>query len=281
MKIIKTSKEISEIIDFTIEKIKILIDQLDFSEQTKNNFLYKKYSENKFHYYVEMEINRYIRALEIIKKFDPNKKKNNVSDYGCMIPFLPLALSTIGYRVNIIDKYDFYGEKFKNVMNKFCLDNKLNLIDKDIINDNFNEIENCDIAINLAVVEHLNGSPKKLMKKIRKKIRLNGLIIFDVPNIVNFVKRIRVLMGYSPLDNYKNYFDSPYPYMGHNREMTVNEVKYLMSASGFDIKHIETYDFNHYSTVTWKGSIIKSLKPFIPLKNLGECILAVAKVNET
>ena len=68
--------------------------------------------------------------------------------------------------------------------------------------------------------------------------------------------------------------------MGHNREMTIGEVKYLMSASGFELKHIETYDFNPYSTITKTGLFIKALKPLVPIKNLGECILAVASHYE-
>lgn len=276
----KTTKEISEIADITSEKIRLLLDDIDFAEQARRNTLYKKYADNKFHHYVEMEINRYIRALEVIKAFDPTKEKNDICDYGCMIPFLPYALSIMGYQVSIVDKYDFYGQKFKDSIRRFCTDNNLNIIDVDIINEKFDDIEPCDIAINLAVVEHLNGSPKELISKIRKNLKPNGLFVFDVPNIANFIKRIRVLLGYSPLDNYIDYFESPYPYMGHNREMTIGEVKYLMSASGFELKHIETYDFNPYSTITKTGFFLKALKPLMPIKNLGECILAVASQYE-
>ena len=44
--------------------------------------------------------------------------------------------------------------------------------------------------------------------------------------------------------------------MGHNREMTVDEVKLLMQATGFELQKIDTYDFN-YSTVTRKGNLSK------------------------
>ena len=273
----KTTGEITNVIDLTVEKIRSLLEKVDFSEQARRNVLYKKYAENKFHHYVEMEINRYIRAIEVIKIFDPDKKKINVCDYGCMIPFLPYALSQLGYKVTIVDKYEYYGDEFKNVIKQFSDENGLNILDLDILNDSFDSIESCDIAINLAVVEHLNGSPKQLIKKIKNKLKPDGFFVFDVPNIANFVKRIRVLLGYSPLDNYKDYFEAPYPYMGHNREMTVDEVNFLMTESGFDLKHIETYDFNPYSTITRRGRFIKKLKPFMPIKNLGECILAVAK----
>ena len=227
-----------------------------------------------------MEINRYIKVLNLIAtELDPTREKLEVCDYGCMLPFLPTALSLLGYSVTIVDRYDYYGAEFKNSIEKYCIENELKIVDLDILNDPFDSIKKSDISLNLAVVEHLNGSPKQFFNKIRNRTKDNGFFIFDVPNIANFVKRIRSLIGYSPLDDYKDYLEAPYPYMGHNREMTVNEVKILMHATEFDIQTIETYDFNPFSTVTKKGRIVRAFKPFIPLKNLGECILAVSKVK--
>ena len=62
----KSSPEITDVIERTSDKIYGLLDCMDFSEQIKRNPLYKKYSNNKFHYYIEMEINRYIRVLNYI-----------------------------------------------------------------------------------------------------------------------------------------------------------------------------------------------------------------------
>ena len=278
---LKTTSEVNGVIDCTSKKIRDLLDGIDFTEQAKRNVLYKKYAANKFHYYVDMEINRYIKVLDIVTtKLDPNREKLEVCDYGCMLPFLPTALSLLGYKVTIVDRYEYYGDAFKNSVTKYCAENNLRVIDLDILNDPFDTIKVSDISLNLAVVEHLNGSPKDLINKIRSKTKDDGLFIFDVPNIANFVKRVRSLMGYSPLDDYNDYLEAPYPYMGHNREMTVSEVKALMRAANFDIKYIETYDFNPFSTVTRKGRFIKSLKPIIPAKNLGECILAVSEVKK-
>jgi len=278
---LKTTPEVNRVIDITSEKIRVLLDSIDFEEQAKRNVLYKKYAADKFHYYVDMEVNRYIKVLDIITtKLDPNREKLDVCDYGCMLPFLPTALSELGYNVTIVDRYEYYGDAFKNSIIKHCDENNLKILDLDILNDSFDIIQESDISLNLAVVEHLNGSPKEFINKIRSKTKKDGLFIFDVPNIANFVKRVRSVMGYSPLDDYNDYLDAPYPYMGHNREMTVSEVKALMNAAKFDIQHIETYDFNPFSTVTKKGRMIKALKPLVPIKNLGECILAIAKVKK-
>ncbi|MAS82681.1 MAG: hypothetical protein CMF45_08330 [Legionellales bacterium] len=270
---------LTKVLESTSAKIKDLLNEMDFEEISSRNTLYKRYESNRYHYYVEMEINRYIRVLEIITELDPKRKKLNICDYGCMIPFLPTALAELGYSVTIVDKYEYYGDKFRSTLLEYCKQNGLIIRDLDILNDRFDSIGSFDIGLNLAVVEHFNGSPKVFLEKVRNTIKSNGLFIFDVPNIANLVKRVRVVMGHSPLDDYKDYLYSSYPYMGHNREMTVDEVLILLAASNFDLQHIETYDFNPYSTVSWKGRLVRALRPIIPLKNLGESIMAVSKVR--
>ena len=159
---------------------------------------------------------------------DRDRKKLEICDYGCMLPFLPTALSLLGYNVTIVDKYEYYGEIFKSTVTNYCAENNLKIVDLDILSDPFDMIEKSDISLNLAVVEHLNGSPKDFFNKVRSRIKSDGFFIFDVPNIANLIKRLRLLLGYSPLDDYNYYLNAPYPYMGHIREMTVDEVKLVM-----------------------------------------------------
>ena len=158
---LKTTNEVNKVIDIASEKIRILLDSIDFSEQIRRNALYQKYADNRFHYYVEMEVNRYVKVLDLITtKLDPDRKMLNVCDYGCMLPILPTALTELGYNVTIVDKYEYYGDEFKNSVKNYCDQNNLKIFDLDILNDSFDIIEKSDISINLAVVEHLNGSPK-------------------------------------------------------------------------------------------------------------------------
>ena len=58
----------------------------------------------------------------------------------------------------------------------------------------------------MAVVEHLHGSPQELFNKIRNIISEKGFLIFEVPNIAQFNKRLRMLLGFSLLVDYHNTF---------------------------------------------------------------------------
>lgn len=65
--------------------------------------------------------------------------------------------------------------------------------------------EKVDLSISMAVIEHLIGSPKK------------KYIIVEVPNIASLYKRIKFFIsGKSIFDEYDIYFNSSYPYFGHN-----------------------------------------------------------------
>ena len=85
---------------------------------------------------------------------------------------------------------------------------------------------------------------RTILNKFVNTAKPAAKILFDVPNIASLVKRVRLLLGYSPLDDYHKYVAASYPYMGHNREMTVDEVTYLFKLLKLDVTEIYTFNFN-------------------------------------
>jgi hypothetical protein len=90
-------------------------------------------------------------------------------------------------------------------------------------------------------------------------------------------KRLRLLKGTSPLPDYPGYFTSSYPFMGHNREMTVAEVNFMLDACGFDVQRIGTFNYNFANNQNGKDKVIKILKKILPLKHQGETIFALGQ----
>ncbi len=107
--------------------------------------------------------------------------------------------------------------------------------DLDILSDDMVRLEYNDVVLLMAVIEHLNGSPRRLINNVRKIMKPDALLFSEVPNISEFSKRIRMMFGHSPLPQYKDYFYSEYPYAGHNREMTVEEVRFLFENCVFKL----------------------------------------------
>lgn len=102
----------------------------------------------------------------------------------------------------------------------------------------------------------------------------------EVPNIAETVKRVGALLGRSPLPDYAAYLDSAYPYMGHNREMTVDEMRYLLERTGYRVELLECYDYAPVKALRLTGHVGLVIKRLLPLPNSGQAIVAVARAAE-
>jgi 2-polyprenyl-3-methyl-5-hydroxy-6-metoxy-1,4-benzoquinol methylase len=266
----------SKLIEETDQIIKPLIESININDIANHNAGYKTYSDNKFKYFVESEKRRFIKALDTITQ---DISSGQICDLGCFIPYLPIALSLLGYQVKIVDKYELYGSEFKKSILRVAESNSIEVFDLDILQDNFELLNKNDVVLLMAVVEHLTGSPQNLMNKLREIMLPNGFLIFEVPNILEFKKRIRMMLGYSPLPSYEYYFQSKYPFTGHNREMTVSEVVYLLEKTGFEIEWLHCYDYSRYLSRTWLGRSVELMKKLMLIRDKGESIMVKAYLH--
>lgn len=272
----RTERRFARLIQDVDKIILPFIESIDIEHISKHNAGYKNYKNDRFKHFIENEKKRFVKALDIIVN---DKQDGSVCDLGCFIPYLPVALSLLNYNVKIVDKYDFYGREFKDTIIKLAERYKIDVFDIDILNDNIEVLNKNDIVLLMAVVEHLNGTPRFLFDKIHHLLSENGFFLFETPNIADFAKRIRMLLGYSPLPDYKDFFHSAYPFTGHNREMTVSEVIYLFEHTGFKIEQLKCYDYVGTSELTARGKVLKLIKSILPLKNKGQSILVKGKVS--
>jgi SAM-dependent methyltransferase len=256
--------------------IRPVIDAIDVADLARHNKLYLAYGDDKFRHFVGTERRRYLKVLDLIQRYHPG---GTVADLGCFIPYLPLLLARVGYRVKMVDKYELYGPKVHGTLLEFATKAGIELLDLDILNDNLAPLGTSDVVLLMAVVEHLNGSPKLLMERSRSVMKPDGLFVFEVPNVAELYKRIFHLLGRSPHQDYAAYFASEYPWMGHNREMTVAEVRYLLDQSGFRLERLESYDYTSGEFRTWKGKIGLLLKRLLPIPNAGESVLALGRAS--
>ena len=253
--------------------IRPLVAAIDVQKISTFNSLYKRYGADKHKFFVETEKRRYLKALDIITQ---DRSSGSVCDLGGFVPYLPVALSKLGFSVTIVDKYGVYGPDFKNAIDRVTSAHSIRVMNLDILNDPFGPLGAHDVVLLLAVVEHFNGTPRHLMKKIHPLVSPGGFFLFEVPNLATFIRRIQLMMGRSPLPDYEDYFTSEYPHMGHNREMTVEEVRFMLARSGFDIDYLDCYDFDSVSMKTM-GRLAMRLVKLLPVKNLGQSIIAKAR----
>lgn len=250
------------------------VHAIDLDELSRHNAGYRAYAGQKFKSFVELEKNRFISALDYVRA---SLSHGAVCDLGCFVPYLPVALAKLGYEVKIVDKYSLYGTELKRSIEQLASKWSIQVFDLDILNDDFSVLGRNDVVFLMAVIEHLNGSPRVLMEKARSIISERGYLLFEVPNIAEFSKRLAPLLGRSILPDYAVYFDSAYPFAGHNREMTLAEVAYLFRATGYQVEHLFCYDYGPGLPNGWKGRLLRIGKALAPMKNKEQVIRAVVR----
>lgn len=91
-----------------------------------------------------------------------------------------------------------------------------------------------DLVVSNAVIEHLYGIHKQLFLEAHRVLAPGGHLVFTTPNLASLLKRLRFLVGRSPLWDIKDYWEQGMNFTGHVREFTVPECRAFLEWSGFD-----------------------------------------------
>lgn len=250
-----------------------VLDGLDLDNLGKFNAAYKKhYANSRFDKFVIAEWPYYTKVINWYEKNIPVGA--TVLEVGMFIPIIPLLLSWRGYNVTTVENLAFYGSALDPMVevaqknnitfrNEFILESKLS--------------EQFEVINLLAVVEHLTGSPRELMFKLRSMLSDSGSFVFVVPNQARLARRLGLMFaGISVQPTYADYFESAYPFEGHHREYVMSEVKYLFNESGYTIDNLEgvSYPPTDLSLI----SMIRLINKLLP-KTMQQAFFATARKN--
>ena len=227
---------------------------LDIPGLARHNHGYLAYEHDPFGSFVGWELPRYLHHVGKISTFADEKEP--ILDIGSFIPTLPIMLHRLGYEVILVDNFALYGGVLDPIL-EVCEDLGLHYIDADVLDPSqFRRLPKSRQVNLLAVVEHLNGSPRTLLESVRELMPEDGRLFFEVPNIASLGKRLRFLRrGTPPGQPFESYFKSIYPFSGHNREYTLDDVRYSMEETGFRVE--ELYTFNYSSPPPLRRSLAR------------------------
>lgn len=267
MTIVKTSPE--SLLRDADRKIRALIGSVDRADLALHNDGYAP-TGDLFEQVVAPERARYLHALSMLAGRNPGR----AVDLGCFFPYMPLLLTALGWQVTAVDRYSLYGPSLHEALIETARVEGFELLDLDMTTA-LDQVGHSDLVMLMAVVEHLNGSPLKLMGDIRSLLAdRSGSLLFEVPNMATLWRRVQLLRGESPLPDYRTYLRSSYPFAGHNREMTIDEVRILMEESGFAIDRLESFDYSPPDQGL-KPAVLRLVRRAIP--SCRETIMAVAR----
>ena len=172
-------------------------------------------------------------------------------DLGAGPGVIPSVMALAGLNATAVDTWEEYAVGFDNQMGDCeSLVARLKQSGVKCVRHNILQSplpfpsESFDMVSLFAVLEHLHG-PLTLLQDVTRLLRPGGLLIVTMPNVANLRNRLRLLVGSSPHPDDIEVWLSP-AFFGHFREMTMQEVTYILEKFGFS-----TVAAHHTSACHW------------------------------
>jgi len=238
------SSDVVRVIDEAKNELAPVLARLDIEQLAKHNMGYARYSVDPIEGFVDQEIIRFTKTVDFIYK--TMSCQAHIIDIGMFVPIVPVALAKLGFRVASVENLAFYGTALNEMVSLINGRYNIGIHDLDILNDELGMLSGkFDVVLLLAILEHLNGTPKYLLEKVSNLSKPTGRIIVEVPNAATLERRLAFLLkGKPPFPPFSDYYHSDYPFTGHNREYTVGDLKYALKHSGFEIVEMEVFHHN-------------------------------------
>jgi len=256
LKLKRFEKEVVKAVLETREELRPFLEKLDIERISKHNRGYLRYAEDPVKHFIDAELIRYFHTVNFI--FTSLPKSVYILDIGFFIPVIPIALSKLGFTVFSLEKLSYYDGALDEIISFAMGKYKIKVIDFDLFEDDISDLEHkFDIVLLLAILEHLNGTPKFLLNTSRRLVKHEGYIIVEVPNVASLTKRLTLLIkGKLPYSPFEDFFNSEYPFSGHNREYTVDDLKYALMKSGFELIRLEVFHHSALKPRSLKGKLL-------------------------
>src|SRR3989339_108074 len=189
----------------------------------------------------QVDRRRYLHTLDIITSQGDWQGKN-ILDIGTGIGLTPLALKQLGIACHGLDYYVFpendntmFGIDEINELETIWAKEELTIHNLDFLNCSPSDLpQKFDIIIAEAIIEHL-PDPRLFLERCATLLNKEGLLLISTPNLATLLKRLRFVIGRSPLWPLPDFFRAGKNFTGHWREYTLPELVYMCEASGFTV----------------------------------------------
>jgi SAM-dependent methyltransferase len=189
--------------------------------------------------YLRAHRHEYIRTLNDVLAFAERHECKRVLEIGAFFGVVSVCLSKRGFAVSAVDipEYMLMAEQ-KRRYEHYAIDTAGVRLQDYLLPF---EDESFDVVIMCEVLEHLNFNPLPLLKEINRIGRPDSLFYLSLPNLAQYMKRLRLLFGRPILIPIQSYFDQLDPdkleiVNDHWREYTGPEIRELLERMGYRIE---------------------------------------------
>jgi len=182
------------------------------------------------------------------------KPGGTLLDLGGGFSVTNAVLSRLGMKVycaDLMSEYFQNSANFRNGMERqfeFLKQEGVTFIQCDLLEYDFGEFEpdSVDVVCSHHVFEHFHHSPKPVCDETMRILKPGGIFFLEIPNALNALKRLKVLLGKTNYLPFDSYFQSD-RWLGHIREYCLADVEYLARYCAFSSYRI--FGLNYYGTL--------------------------------
>ena len=218
-----------------------------------------------------------IRMLELgnaLLKHVPQGSK--ILDYGSYFGNYSMFLRDLGYEVDAIDDYRDYGACFEK--------NTKAMRDRGVVIKEFsdhtydlNDLEaQYDALICFGVIEHVPHTPRLMLTAQKNALKPGGMLVIETPNLAYIYNRQKLSRGESIFCPIEKQFETRLPFMGHHREYTPGEIKWMLEKVGCEIVVTIMFSYGLYSLPYLSGIDLENFQAMLGDPSLREIIMVLA-----
>jgi SAM-dependent methyltransferase len=227
--------------------------------------------------YLHSSIGRYRLAIRRAAEFSPSPAGRWV-EVGCFYPVFPVALALLGRHVTVVERYAFYPPAFLDMYGRVAREFGVEFVDADLASAPgglpARLAGTAGVVSCLAVLEHLPHTPRHLLGACRESLQPDGVFLCEVPNALYWGHLRGIPRGRHPGQPIEVVYRSAVPYVGHHREYTQADLRWVLAQAGFSLLQLDRYTYS----MTPRGIAGRlAAAPAFLVPGLREVMLAVCR----
>jgi 2-polyprenyl-3-methyl-5-hydroxy-6-metoxy-1,4-benzoquinol methylase len=249
--------------------------------EIKTNSLDKNQGFGDHNYWQSYCKQNLIRVYHLITSFrEQGFYSGSILEVGSFFGTFAIPLQKLGYQVTVMDRFENFGDAIDVYIDEMRALG-INLISSTKENEYelLDSLPEFDAVISMAVIEHVPHTPRYFLQALKSKIKNNGIIALDTPNIARYWNRKYLSQGKTIHQAIDKQFYSKIPYEGHHREYTKQEMVWMLNQLNIvDIK-TKLFEYNLLQFNEISGEHLDALLAMICDTDQKDTILITGKVE--